>query len=177
MTVMRAAHGTSGANRMVSSRARRESMIRVPTLPAHCSQTQKERQEAFAVQPHQVHEAVHDIGAAGHIARVLQQGQHGEKDDQDGQESDHRAHTAEDAIHHQARGPRQEHWPAARRPARARPPYHGAVQKAWSGAPMVNVSQNTSPRMAGQHAQAPQWMGRPAIQPFGQGNLPGAVDG
>ena len=55
------------------------------------AKAQEQRQEALAVQAHQVHEAVHHVGGAGHVARIFQQSQHGKKDDQDGQEGEHRA--------------------------------------------------------------------------------------
>ncbi len=66
------------------------------------SRAHDEGDEALAVQPHQVHQAIHDEGGAGHVARVFQEGDAAHEQHDHGHENHHRADAGDDAIHQQA---------------------------------------------------------------------------
>jgi len=58
---------------MVSSRPLRDSITRAPDHRRHvAAESEKQWQEALAMQPECMHEAVHHIGAASEVARVFQ---------------------------------------------------------------------------------------------------------
>ena len=50
------------------------------------------------MQPHLVHQLVHDKGGAGHIAAVLHKGDEEIQNQDVGQENEHRAHAGDDAV-------------------------------------------------------------------------------
>ena len=60
-----------------------------------------QRDERFAVEPHLVHEAVHDEGGPGHISRIFHETDEEEENEDVGQKDNHSAHTADDAVGYQ----------------------------------------------------------------------------
>ncbi len=65
------------------------------------------------MQPHQVHEAIHDIGAPRQIADVLQRTERGEEDDQDRQEREDRADAVDQPARDQPVEPGRRHLSVA----------------------------------------------------------------
>ena len=53
------------------------------------------RDEALAVEPHEVHEAIHHKGGPGHVTHVLEEGQGGEEDQQDREKGQDRPHASD----------------------------------------------------------------------------------
>ena len=133
------------------------------------AEAQEERHERLAVQPHQVHEAIHDVRAAGQIADILQRAEDGEEDDQDRQEGEHRAHAVDQAVGDQPEEPCRRPAQRERRQRIQRAQHLGRQPVGDGGRDRVGEPES--------HAEKPQQerqpgdrMRRHAIDPLGEGD-------
>jgi len=62
------------------------------------SETETQRQEALPVEPHEVHESVHDESGPRHVAHVFEKGEDGEENDENRQESQYRSRAADNPV-------------------------------------------------------------------------------
>ena len=136
-TARRAVQGTKGVRSIVSSRA----FLRLDDPDAQdrrdvAAEAEAHRDEALAVQPHEVHEAVHDEGGPGHVAHVLEKGQGGEEDQQDREKGQDRPDAPDHPVDRAVPGARPA--PTARSGSMSAPkPPTSPSRSFWRGKPIL----------------------------------------
>ena len=140
------------------------------------AKAEEEGQEGLAVQPHQVHKAVHHVGCPCHIAHILQQAEEGEEEDEDGQEGEHRPRPTQHAVGQEANQPDGR----SLKPG----PHHGGprlddvdVQPVLDRCADGVGEPKGRPHNDQEEQEAPKRMGGHLVQPVGEGDLSGTGAG